>query len=1353
MKQQLLLSVAAMTLLAGGGLSAQEAPRSAGHIYKVETLSPQIKAKRLAKAPSRANVDLFSGRTLQGAVTATDSWADVSYSATPFGFYDFNIAATSFTDFTQVYVLPTDKWRFELATGAYADGIVYALRPAYLFGSLTGIDYLAIGPATQNILWSETITDDVDFSMMAMTMCWNPVRNKLYAVTYNSDHTALYWSYFDLNTRRFKNIAAWRNKCNPLAMACDYKGDMYAISGEGDLYSIDPETGLGNMIGGTGVIPAYNMQCATWDGATGTIIWCALTGSGTATYTVDPETGKASLISRVADNPQIVLSYMPQEYAFYGAPSKMSTMLPGFYSGSLQGGFQLQFPNKTYGGASLTGTLNGALYIDGEKIMEGKYTPGQSLYQNVTVTEGLHTAAMVLSNNIGYAPVSTVSFYAGFDTPVPVENANFTYDADTRKATVTWDGVTAGVHGGYIPTWGDEAVGYNVYRNPGNVLVAENIKATSYEEEMPKEMKAYYYTVVANNGENRLSEPVNTNTLVCGDAFVPPYACEFGDQTLQSVFTIINADGDYNQWRFDTWNNSLALSTYNDCDDYIILPKIQMKKGMAYLLQFKVSSFNDTYTESLDVRMTTANTLEAVQAAAPLLTITNESFSGPTLKEVQLIPVEDGDYFIAFHGTKAGHSSQINLKDITVDPLGLTTAPQKVSTLTVTPNANGENKATVKVTLPTTTIGGDKLTGNLDLQIKRDDEVIATLTSLAPGSEKVYDDNDVASVGFHTYEVTASNASGLGASASSKVFIGLFTAPYSEDFSAADANEMYSYEIVNKPTEPMMEKSVKDGALNMTLTLNGGADEALYVYSPTIKLSAGNIYRLSFEAKITGYYNPTYAVTFGQGANPEAQNVVLDLPSDANWDFAPFTVDIPVFEDGYYNFAFRLGGEKDFAGPNMVVDNIKLEYYASTSTPGMVEELKVVPAADASLKTTITFNAPSLDYGGGELEKLDKVDIYRGQNATELIHSFEAPKPGQELSFTDSEAKSGYNDYVIVGYNEYGCGKLANGRAYAGLDIPAAVETLNISTDVANQTPTLSWTPVTTGQHDGVVPADKLGYVVVEYVTATQEFKTLGTTTETSFTVERTPVKEQDLYCYGVIALTETGQSMVTLNTVVLGDPIEVPFAESFPNGAETTKLWTTDGASDYASWEPCNIFYYDVTAQDDDNGAAVFFNGAYSAFTETVTLISPKILADNYLLTLTFYTYEGLQSSYDKKPQIEVLISCDDQPFEPLGEPIILSEAATPGWVKHTIDLSDYTAKNIRIGFKGSTDGYNDFIYLDNITIDGEKRVGINTLETNQQSGPSIWYDLQGRHIDKPSAPGVYIVVNNSKAQKILVK
>ena len=162
----------------------------------------------------------------------------------------------------------------------------------------------------------------------------------------------------------------------------------------------------------------------------------------------------------------------------------------------------------------------------------------------------------------------------------------------------------------------------------------------------------------------------------------------------------------------------------------------------------------------------------------------------------------------------------------------------------------------------------------------------------------------------------------------------------------------------------------------------------------------------------------------------------------------------------------------------LFVDNISVEAPMSNSIPAVITDFKAHGDADGLRKVNISFTAPDKTFTGEQLESIDRIDIMRG---TEPVHTFDSPRPGEALAWTDNSPSAGVNEYSVVSYNSAGASESAKATAFVGLDRPAQPQNLKI-TEIEDGVVSVSWDRVTTGVHGGPINPDLVTYDVATYI-------------------------------------------------------------------------------------------------------------------------------------------------------------------------------------------------------------------------------------------------------------------------------
>ena len=248
-----------------------------------------------------------------------------------------------------------------------------------------------------------------------------------------------------------------------------------------------------------------------------------------------------------------------------------------------------------------------------------------------------------------------------------------------------------------------------------------------------------------------------------------PYTFDFSEALLD-LFTIIDNNNDGKTW---LWNASNGYAYYpfsgsNAADDYLITLPFNLKAGKRY--NVIVNGRNSGYTETFEVKAGKAATVEGLTE-----TVIPETELGATLDDYEGVfaPEEDGQYYFAIHATSPADQFNLIVKSLAIEIAPELTAPAAVADLTATPGAEGALEANLAFTAPAKDIKGDALTGNVDVKIYRDNELVNKLEGIAAGAATTWKDTNVENGKTYTYYVVAGNESGDGLkSGKVSVFVG-----------------------------------------------------------------------------------------------------------------------------------------------------------------------------------------------------------------------------------------------------------------------------------------------------------------------------------------------------------------------------------------------------------------------------------------------------------------------------------------------------------------------------------------------------------------------------------------------------
>ena len=512
------------------------------------------------------------------------------------------------------------------------------------------------------------------------------------------------------------------------------------------------------------------------------------------------------------------------------------------------------------------------------------------------------------------------------------------------------------------------------------------------------------------------------------------------------------------------------------------------------------------------------------------------------------------------------------------------------------------------------------------------------------------------------------------------------TPPYSAMFTSDLCG--FTVENANKDAVTWAWSRIEDGVAYCNYSSILPSDD--WLFSVPIRLTAGNLYRLSFEA--WGETAPErFEVKMGSQASSGAMTEVLLEPTivkERPTPREPFTVNIIPEADGIYHIGFHACSDKDKYG--LRLDNVSVSAPLSLDTPSAVTDLKAKGAEGGANRITLSFKAPLTSLSGTALTTIARIEIKRG---AELVKTFTDVAAGQALEFTDELPARGTYNYTVTPYDASGAGKETTISCFCGVQAPVPPDWIVVTETATNGVVTVEWEPVTSDIYGGKLDADKVSY----YLTL-NDGSTVGPLSETSYTYRAVPKGEQ-AYVYAVVyAANEAGKSdWVFANIIPAGDPY-TELTESFP-GAKATYEWATNEANG-AVWSVLNDEQVEnLTSCDNDGGFLGCYAGSayYSADYVSCKIDLSKFAAPG----LTFQTFNIPGESPDNN---QIAIQVRDMSGDKFNTVKVMSVAETAddnatGWHKATVPLTAYAGKTVQLMITATAMQY-QWTFIDAITI-----------------------------------------------------
>ncbi len=570
----------------------------------------------------------------------------------------------------------------------------------------------------------------------------------------------------------------------------------------------------------------------------------------------------------------------------------------------------------------------------------------------------------------------------------------------------------------------------------------------------------------------------------------------------------------------------------------------------------------------------------------------------------------------------------------------------------------------VSWTAPTIGVNGGYIpTTELTYKVTRQPENVSVYTGTSTSFSEVI---NITEMNMYWYDVTAYLGTQIGETVSSnQLKLGdACSIPYQVDFSRQEHYSLFT--IIDANNDKYIWNHGFEALVYEYNTDKGANDWAI---TPPLRLDPEYVYQFSFKTfiNIEGY-TEKLRVAFGTQPSVEAMTTEIVPEFSITWTNKQTTTAIvrPQSSDfGYIGFHATSDADNYY----LFIDDIEVEQLASVHAPDSVTNFMVEPGHQGAMSAKISWNFPAKTLDGKALNKIDKIEIYRGNN---LVTSLPGLTPGMAFNYTDTEAVAGFNTYSIVTYNEYGAGLKSERTVFVGEDFPASVTNIQ-AVDMGNGNVKLTWEAPTVGQNGGYINVEKLTYRI------TNVDGKYGLTTEvtgvTSYD-DNVELKndEQELAWYQITTISTKGESeTVNSPTIFVGDPYTLPYKESFARMNAERGPWsmTTDGLS---RWSTAS--YGSADPQDNDGGEIMFLPEGKGS---KGWMISPKLSIEGTINpTLTFWVWHN-HHSHNKLSVVLRTKAGKDYTLAEIDQTQI--ENAEKGWVKHTIELNNYL-NNIGTGY-----------------------------------------------------------------------
>lgn len=478
---------------------------------------------------------------------------------------------------------------YETSTaGAYGD-YAYYVAASQMIGSIEVAKELVRVDLEAGTY--KTVGELTGYTNLINDMTYDRSAAKMYAISRIDDTRSALFT-IDLKTAESSLVANLDRKF--FTLAADYSGNLFAISFDGDLCSIDKTTGKVRVIGSTGQHPE-KFQSMEFDHATRTLWWIATTRSLNESGTIElsecfvakvnTSTGAITRCNDFGDN-QIAGLYIPSFAAPDNCPAPVeSPAAVAADNGEMRAVLSWTNPSETFGGEPLKTISKVEIKRDG--VIVGNVTdaePGKrSSFTDVIddVTGATHTWLITAYNNNGAGAAAAISAFVGRDIPAPV--SGITVERLTpNSARISWEPALTGINGGWCDP---ESFTYTVVRYPDEKVIASDISDTECSDSGADVSDTYHYAITTTSSCGT-SEAAISPTVALGPKLGTPYTCEFSTDDF-GQWTPYDGNSDGNSWTqmYINWAKADAAfisAAQYALDDWLISNLFELEPESSY---------------------------------------------------------------------------------------------------------------------------------------------------------------------------------------------------------------------------------------------------------------------------------------------------------------------------------------------------------------------------------------------------------------------------------------------------------------------------------------------------------------------------------------------------------------------------------------------------------------------------------------------------------------------------------------------------------------------------------------------------------------------------------------------------
>lgn len=592
---------------------------------------------------------------------------------------------------------------------------------------------------------SRIITTSEEFENFPIYGAYLPEENAFYGY---GNAGWVKWDMASLTGSVIKSYTVQEGEKNLTPSLCyDYNRDSFVgivFDNKGaELVLVNKSTGHSSTLSSLPVPSAY-VGGMCYDSASGQYIWNPNDDNTSEIVAIDATSFDVTDLCTLNSIVETGCMFLPPVETPAGPDAPKSPEFTGssFPAGAFTGKVFFRLPSTLNNGTAITGDVNYTVTVNGNTIASGRGIAGSEICVDVDESAGLAQgyATFRITAEKGGKTSDTCKgkVWIGYDTPMSPTNVKLT------PSQVTWDAVTEGVHGGYVDP---SDIYYTVSLN--GEVVADFVTGTTSISglTLSSPLDTYQATVTA-TCHGLTSLPGKSNDITYGEPKGEPYHIEPTLEEFEKcVIFNVNGDTDFSgaeqTWRFDEWSGYGNAFSCNDdwqtvSDDWIFLPPVNIK-NTANLHRFTMQAWcggGASSPDKLEVCLCKTPSPDSPDKIWIMqdLNIVHDGYQPGEYSKLFNI-THPGNYYIGIHNITPNGWYTVDVNNIRLDVTDLdNNSSGAVTDLCATAAENGGLNATINFRMPTTSIGGFDLRGDLTATIVSPAETISV--SGAPGSEQ-----------------------------------------------------------------------------------------------------------------------------------------------------------------------------------------------------------------------------------------------------------------------------------------------------------------------------------------------------------------------------------------------------------------------------------------------------------------------------------------------------------------------------------------------------------------------------------------------------------------------------------------